>query len=181
MKRKILLAFVCSWLISSCVMKLNNKYAASIPREIINTKSVSKFLALDTINAEKINTNIRVIDLTHKLRPNISTCLLDNKVVISYMILYDLPLSYNCGLIARDVVILKLEKEKQTIKAIVFVSTYKVYGNKRNSIIVDISFICNSDGALSIVSEKVSDFDEAFSDKMYDKKKWLRREYRSIE
>lgn len=177
MKKSIFLFFVCGWLTNSCVMKLNNKYASLIPRAIINTKSVSKYLSLDTLYAEKINTNIRVVDLTHKLRNDYSSCFLDNRVFISYAILYNLPLSYNCDLIARDVVILKLNKINQILKIKVFVSTYKAVDNKRNSIIVDLSFSYNNDSVLTLVSERVTDYDEAsFLDKSYNKKKWLLRE-----
>ena len=152
---------VLSILFNSCsVLKMSEKNTCTFSQSIINNRGVINSLGLDSINANPINTTVRIIDLSNRMNDCYTTFIIQDSMIISAFTISKIPVDLNCMLYYRDLIVLDIRNKQKTIETKLFVSGYKACNNKRVSGILKICFKRNDDKSLTLISEKYTEYDE---------------------
>ncbi|HBG70236.1 MAG: hypothetical protein A2W93_13225 [Bacteroidetes bacterium GWF2_43_63] len=161
MKYFISLSFVIlSILFSSCsVLKMSEKSTCTFSQSIVNNRGVINSLGLDSINANSINTTVRIIDLSNRLSDCYTSFFIKDSVFITAFTISEIPIDLNCMLSYRDLIVLNIHTERKIIETNIFVSGYRTGANHRVSGTLEICFKRNDDKSLTLISEKYIEYD----------------------
>ena len=174
--KRIALVVLYIGILASChrVIKPYSKIETSLLCiQLLNSQYLQETLALNPLNTDSIDNNIRIIDLTKKLSKSLFSIKLNNGVFLTSMIYYEIPLTLNSGYNYRDLVIVEIVEKKNKVTVWFVTTNYIQKGsnqNKRLSYYINIKLIRSSKTEFKLIDESIKSFDDSRLSSYYMKK-----------
>lgn len=176
MNRKLGILFLCTFLCSSCSIKvLKIPFAKgqqeSICKEIFENRFVREILSLDSLHSNRGYIGVRIIDISGKFRYDAEYIFLEGGTSMQYFTLKEIPPTYNSLIDYRDILVQKCHVKGKVVSMFLFASS-NCYNSHRTSYWIEMSFEKISDTTFSLISSRPIEYSGDELPKYYLKRKF---------